>query len=224
MRLYHHPFSSNSRRAVMVAQLLGIPLELVEVDLADEGAVCRLGDINPNKMVPVLQDGDFLLWESCAIMQYLAELQPEPTLYPQDARARADVNRWLFWASQHFSPAVGVLTWERAWKGMIGEGPANAAEVARGEREVRKFAGVLDQHLKGRDWIAGRALSLADIAIAPPLMDIAVADLPVLGLPNLMAWLERIKALEAWKQTDVESALSQLMNRQDCDTNTLAVV
>ena len=224
MRLYHHPFSSNCRRVVMAAQLLGMPLELVEVDLADEGAVRRLGEINPNKMLPVLQDGDFQLWESCAIMQYLAELQPEQTLYPQDARARADVNRWLFWACQHFSPAVGVLTWERAWKGMIGEGPANGAEVARGEREVRKFAGVLEQHLNGCDWIAGRTISLADIAIAPTLMYIEVAELPVRGFPNLMAWLERIKVLEAWKLTDVESALSQLKISQDCATNTLSVV
>ncbi len=203
MRLYHHPFSSNARRAVMAAHLLGTPLELVEVDLMDEGARRRLGEINPNAMVPVLQDGELLLWESCAIMQYLAELQPEQTLYPQDARARADVNRWMFWACQHFSPAVSVLTWEHAWKGMTGNGEADAAEVARGESAVRRFAAVLEQHLSSREWIAGKALSLADIAIAPPLMYIDIGRLPVAGMPNLMAWLERIKALTAWKLTDV---------------------
>lgn len=215
MRLYHHPISSNARRTVMTAHLLGTPLELVEVDLMDEGARRRLGEINPNGMVPVLQDGDFLLWESCAIMQYLAELQPEQTLYPQDARARADINRWMFWACQHFAPAIGALTWEHAWKGITGAGAADPLEVARGEREVHKFAAVLDQHLKGRDWIAGQALSLADLAVAPPLMYIDLARLPVAAYPNLMAWLERMKRLDAWKTTDVGPVLSQLNIRQD---------
>lgn len=203
MRLYHFPSSSNSRRVVITAQLLGTPLELVAVDLMDEGVRRRLAEMNPNGMVPILEDGDLLLWESCAIMQYLAELQSEQTLYPQDARARADVNRWMFWASQHFSPAVGVLTWEHAWKGMIGLGEADPAEVARGEREFLRFAGVLDQHLDGREWIAGKALSLADIAIAPPLMYIGVGRLPAASLTNLLSWLERIKGLDAWTKTDV---------------------
>lgn len=136
-------------------------------------------------------------------MQYLAELQSEQTLYPQNARARADVNRWMFWACQHYSPAVGVLTWEHAWKGMIGMGTADPAEVVRAEREFLRFAGVLDQHLGGREWIAGEALSLADIAIAPPLMYIGVGRLPVGDFPDLLTWLERIKALDAWTQTDV---------------------
>ncbi len=204
MRLFHHPMSSNSRRVVMTAQLLGVPLELIEVDLMDEGARRRLHEINPNGMVPVLEDGDLLLWESCAIMQYLADTSAEQTLYPQDARARADVSRWMFWAHQHFAPAIGVLTWEHAWKGMTGNGPAEPSEVARGEREVRKFAAVLDGHLAGREWLAGKSLSLADLAVAPPLMYREAGRLPLDGLPNLAAWFARVQALAAWKQTDVQ--------------------
>ena len=110
MRLYHHPISSNARRVVMAAKLLGTPLELVEVDLMDAGDRRRLAEINPNGKVPVLQDGAMLLWESCAILQYLADCTPEQTLYPQDAAARADVNRWMFWACQHFSSGISILT------------------------------------------------------------------------------------------------------------------
>lgn len=203
MRLYHHPLSSNARRVVITARLLRVPLELVEVDLLDEGARRRLGEINPNGMLPVLEDGDLTLWESCAIMQYLAELAPDQELYPQDVRARADVNRWMFWACQHFAPAVGVLTWEHAWKGMTGNGEADPAEVARGEQELRKFAAVLDAHLAQRQWVAGKALSLADIALAAPLMYIEAGRLPVAGFPSLMAWFARCQALDAWQQTDV---------------------
>lgn len=61
MRLYHFPSSSNSRRVVMTAHLLGTPLELVAVDLMDEGVRRRLVEMNPNGMVPILEDGDLLL-------------------------------------------------------------------------------------------------------------------------------------------------------------------
>lgn len=202
MRLYHHPMSSNARRTVITACQLGIELELVEVNLMDENDRRRLVEINPNGMVPVLQDGDFLLWESCAIMQYLAELAPEQALYPQDPRARADVNRWMFWASQHLSPAIGVMTWENIWKGMTGNGEPDPRELARGEGEVLRFGAVLDAHLAGRDWVAGKSLTLGDLAVAPAMMYIEQGRLPLERFPNVMAWLERVQALEGWKKSE----------------------
>ena len=73
MRLYHHPISSNARRVTMAAIHMGVQLDLTEVNLMDAGDRNRLAELNPNGMLPVLQDGEFILWESCAIMQYLAE-------------------------------------------------------------------------------------------------------------------------------------------------------
>ena len=204
MRLFHHPLSSNGRRVALVARMLDIALELVHVDLMDEGARRRLEEVNPNGMVPVLQDGDFLLWESCAIMQYLADLTPGQELYPQDARARADVNRWMFWACAHFAPAVSVMTFENIWKGMVGMGPADPRELERGERLVLQFATVLDNHLRERTWVAGQSLSLADLAIAPALMYINPGRLPVHDFGNLMRWFRQIEALDAWQQTQAE--------------------
>ncbi len=201
MRLYHHPASSNARRVLMAAHLLGTPLDLVEIDLGDEEARRPLAAVNINCKVPVLQDGDFLLWESCAIMQYLADRTPDQTLYPLDAQARADVNRWMFWAVQHFSPAIGVMTWENVWKGYTGNGPADPVELARGERDVREFGGILDRHLAGRQYVAGRCLTLADLALAAPIMYMDMAGLPLRSFPHLMEWFGRIEALEAWKTT-----------------------
>lgn len=207
MRLYHHPASSNARRVRIAAQLLGTPLELVEVDLMDEAARRRLGEINLNSKVPVLDDHGFLLWESGAIMQYLADMAPDQTLYPQDARARADVNRWMFWACQHFAPAVGVLTWEHVWKGMTGNGAADPVEVARGEREVGECGAVLERHLSSRQYVAGHCLTLADVAVATPLMYRAMARLPLADLPHLAAWFARIEALPAWQASAWESVM-----------------
>jgi len=204
MRLYHHPMSSNARRAVMTAIHLGLPLELAVVDLMHPDDRRRLAELNPNGKVPVLADGDFLLWESCAIMQYLAEQVPGQTLYPQAGKARADVNRWLFWGAQHFAPAISVLTWERAWKGMTGNGGPDPLEVARGERELAECAVVLDAHLAGRQWLCGDSVSLAEFAVAAPLMYSEAVQLPLAQYANLQAWYQRVQQLPAWQQTQVE--------------------
>lgn len=203
MRLFHNPLSSNARRVLMTVHQLDIALDMITVDLMDEGDRRRLAEINPNGKVPVLDDGGFVLWESCAIMQYLAELSPNQTLYPQDPQARADVNRWMFWACQHLSPAIGVMTWENIWKGMCGMGEADPKELARGEREVLQFGAVLDSQLAGREWVAGKALSLADIAIAPSLMYLERARLPLDRFPNVMAWFERMQQLDAWRKSEI---------------------
>jgi glutathione S-transferase len=203
MRLYHNPLSSSARRVLMAAEHMNTPLDLVTVDLMSEADRRRLGELNPNCKVPVLEDGDFLLWESGAIMQYLAEKTPGQTLYPQDVQARADVNRWMFWGCQHFSPAIGILTWERLWKGMTGNGEADPKEVARGEAEMAAYGTVLDGHLAGRAWLVGDGPTLADYAVAAPLMYLEQASLPVLQYQNMMRWLRQVRELDGWKHSEV---------------------
>ena len=202
MRLYHHPYSFNSRRAVMTALHLSAPVELVFVDLQKgEQRQPQFLALNPNHRVPVLEDEGFILWESHAIMQYLADKTPRQTVYPAETRARADVNRWLFWCGQHFSHAIGILNWENVIKGILGLGAPDPAEVRRGAQLVRDFGGILDVHLSGRDWICGDALSLADIAVAAPLAATVPARLPVADLSNLQRWFAQVQTLEAWKKT-----------------------
>lgn len=202
MRLYHHPYSFNARRAVMTALYLKSPAELVFVDLAKgEQRQPQFLKLNPNHKVPVLEDDGFVLWESHAIMQYLADKTPRQTLYPCETRARADVNRWLFWSGQHLSPAIGILNWEHVVKGLLGAGAADPAEVRRGEGLVREYAGILDAHLEGRDWISGDALSLADIAIATPFTATVPAKLPVTDLENVQRWFAAMQTLEVWQKT-----------------------
>jgi glutathione S-transferase len=204
MRLYHHPFSSNARRARMTAVHLDAKLELVVVDLAKgEQRRPEFLRINPNGRVPVLDDDGFLLWESHAIMQYLADKTPGQTLYPQESRARADVNRWLFWSAHHFAPAVAILGWERVVKPLIGAGEPDPAAITRGEALVSDLARILDEHLAGKQWIAQNRLTLADFAIASPLMMTGPAKLPVTDRANLATWFGRVQAIEAWKKTGV---------------------
>ena len=203
MRLYYHPLSSNSRRVVLTAIHLNVDIELVVVDLL-KGEHKTPGYLrrNPNGRVPLLDDDGFTLWESHAIMQYLADGTPGQDLYPLDVKARADVNRWLFWSAYHFTPAVGFISRERVSKKMVGgAGGPDPIEIARGEALLTAAAQVLDDHLARNAWIAQDKLTLADFAIASPLMHTAAAELPVTGYANLQAWFARVQALEAWKKS-----------------------
>ena len=206
MRLYYHPFSSNSRRALLTAHHLGLGLDLVIVDLSrGEHKTPDHLRLNPNGKIPILVDGGLRLWESHAIMQYLADKSPEQDVYPQDVSARADVNRWLFWSACHFAPAAGLIIRERVSKRIVGGlGPPDPREIARGEALLPAAALVLDRHLAGKRWIAQDRLTLADFAIAAPLMHMSAAQLPVTELENLQAWFARVQSLAAWATSNEE--------------------
>jgi glutathione S-transferase len=203
MRLYHFPLSTNGRRVTLTARHLGLPLDIVPINLMNPDDRRRMTELNLNNKAPILEDGGFLLWESCAIMQYLAEQVPGQTLYPQDAKARADVNRWLFWSVQHFAPAIGVISWENVWKKFAGRGDTDPVELARGHMELGRFGAVLDAHLAGRDWVCGSGVTLADFALAAPLSYIEKCQLPVTHFPNMMRWLANVQALAAWQDTQL---------------------
>jgi glutathione S-transferase len=205
MRLYYHPLSSNSRRVLLTAHQLGLDLELVVVDLSSgEHKSPDYLRLNPNGKIPTLVDGGFELWESHAIMQYLADKSPGQDIYPQDVSAGADVNRWLFWSAFHFAPAASCIIRERVSKSIVaGSGALDPLEIARGEALLPQAALVLDRHLAGKQWIAQNRLTLADFAIAAPLMHMSAAQLPVTSFENLQAWFVRVQLLVAWAKSSV---------------------
>jgi glutathione S-transferase len=203
MRLYYHPASTCSRRVLMTAHHLKIKIDLTLVDLfKGEQNSAEFLKLNPNHLVPVLEHDGFVVWESYAIMQYLADITPGQSLYPIDPRGRADVNRWLFWCGQEFMPGISILNWENSIKSLAGIGSPDPAEVTGGERLLMEAAKVLDDHLNSQEWICETGLSLADLAIAAPLADQHSAKLPVADLPNLQRWLKQAQALSSWKNTE----------------------
>jgi glutathione S-transferase len=204
VKVYGAPQSSSSRRVLLTAATLGVGYELVPIDLRDPVLRAKVAAINPNAKIPVLEDeaGDFRLWESHAIMQYLCERTPGQTLYPVDPRTRADVNRWLFWASAHLSPAVGGICFERLWKGKLGLGGPDDKMVAYHERFLHQFAKVADDHVATRTWFVGESPTLADLSIAATLMYRKRAQLPLDAHKHLTAWAGRVHELPAWRATE----------------------
>ncbi len=202
MKIYHSPFSSNAKKALMTALQLGLDLERINVDLSKgEQKKPDFLAINPNGKVPVLVDGDFVLSESQAIMAYLADTTPGQTLYPTELRARADVNKWMFWSANHWGPAISIINWERMVKRFLGLGDPDQSQVARGEALFHDSAKVLDAHLADREWISGKGLTLADISVGCPLMVAVPAQLPLAQYANVQRWFARVQELDSWKKT-----------------------
>jgi glutathione S-transferase len=202
MKLYMNPLSPNVRRVRLTAAVLGMNLEEKTLDFAKgEHKSPEYLALNPNGAVPTLVDGEMVLTESRAIMQYIAAKKPESGLLPRDEATRAEVTRWQFWDASHFSPQLGTLAFEKTLKGRMGLGEADAAKVQEALKNFRRFAAVLDKHLAGRRYVVGNALTLADLTLASSLMYARQAEVPLAEFPNVDAWFLRMCELDGWKKT-----------------------
>jgi glutathione S-transferase len=202
MKLYYNPLSPNVRRVRLTAAVLGLELEEKKLDFAKgEHKTPEYLALNPNGAVPTLVDGDFVVTESRAIMQYLASKKPESGLLPHDEAARADVTRWQFWDSSHFSPQMGTLAFEKIIKGMVGLGDPDMAKVNEALTNFRRWAAVLDKRLNGKQYVVGNSLTLADLTLASSLMYAKQADAPLAEFPNVQAWFSRMTELDGWKKS-----------------------
>ncbi len=199
MKLYNAALSPNALRVRAVAQELDIALDLVEIDM--RGGSHKTPEylaMNPMGKVPVLVDGDFALWESRAIIGYLAALRPEAGLYPDDPMRRAIVDQWSYWQAVHLSPVVQKIVFEMMVKPMLGLGDPDPGAVRREREETGELLAVLDAALAGHDWIAG-ALSLADFTLASTLVYSGRTGIALDGVPNVAAWQARMEARPSWR-------------------------
>jgi len=199
MKLYDFAFSPNCRKVRAVAYELGVTLESVHVDLVrGEARMPSFLGLNPNGRVPVLVDGDFVLWESTAIMRYLAT-QQGGALVPATAQEQAEVDRWLAWQLAHLGPAMSKVAFERVVKKLTGQGAPDEAVIAAGSAEFAKLTALLDAALEGRDYLAG-ALSLADFALAAHYSLASTCGLALAPFPRVQAWLARMLDRESMKR------------------------
>lgn len=202
MKLYYHPASPFSYKPQFAAALLGIELELQKVDLfAGEGQRPEFLKMNPQGKVPTLTDGDFLLWESNAIVQYLASQASDNPFWPSDARARADILRWQFWESTSWAPACIVFVFENILKSILRRGAPDPEELTKGEEKFHRCAKVLDSHLAKQPWLVGDSMTLADISVAPVLIYAESAKYPLAGYNHINAWFDKIRQMPAWTST-----------------------
>lgn len=202
LRLHVFPPSPRAFKVLVVAHHLGIEYEFVLCDLTKgDQKSAAYAAVNPNQRMPSLEDGDFRLWESNAIVQYLAAKKPERGLLPADERARADVARWQFWESTTWDPGCAILVFERAVKRFFGGGAPDPVEVEKGLQRFHRAAKVLDAHLRGRTYVCCDRLTLADFALAADLTMAEPAQLPLEDYGEIRRWAGRLAELPAWQRT-----------------------
>lgn len=197
MKLYYCE-TLNPQKACAVARHLGAPVEFVRVDLAKgEHKSPAFLALNPNGRVPVLQDGEMVLWEANAIMCYLSDATGAD-LWPHDAR-QIDVMRWLSWDMQHFTRHAGTLYFEYLIRPVIGMGEADMNAVEEATGAFLASAAVLDAHLRSRDYLVGDGLTVADFTTAITLPYAEAARIPLGDFPAIERWHARLLALPAWR-------------------------
>lgn len=202
MKLYLNALSPNARRALLVVEHLELDVERVQVDFmkGDQKKPEYLA-MNPNGMVPVLVDGDFVLNESRVIVQYLASKKPDSGLWPDDDPTRFDITRWQFWDAAHFSPQLGAIAYQRMIKPMMGLGEPDEAKLNEAEERFERFAHVLDHHLEGRTHLVGKSLTVGDLSVACSLTYAGPSGVNLDPYPALKSWLGRIAELDCWVKT-----------------------
>lgn len=197
MKLYGFPMSPNTRRALLGLEESELAYELVPVDMMTAGH--KHPDylkLHPMGRVPVLVDGAFVLWESNAILRYLAEKAPYKQLDGDTIEARAEIAQWTFMNAAHLSPALAHVF---AHTIRLPEEQRIPRLVENGRAEIARCVGPLDARLEGREFVAGR-FSIADVSLGASLAVAPMIGVDLAKWPNVSAWLGRLQARPAWKK------------------------
>lgn len=201
MKLYYFPPSPNTRKVHAVAIHLQLPIDLRLVDLQKgEQHHPEFVQLNPTGRTPVLQDGDFILWESTAIMQYLASQVPN-SLWGEDPKIRADIMRWQSWQLAHWYSVCQPLQFENFVKPLLQLGEPDPQVVQQATDRFYKEASVLNNHLANREYLVNNTLTLADFSVASDLTYAIPARFPLENYQHIQDWYARIEQLSAWQQT-----------------------
>jgi len=201
INIYGDLGSGSYRRVATAANIMGIALEHVNVDLfKGESHTPEFLKLNPHGLTPVLQEGDTIIWEASAINIYLAEKGDSPLLGKR-AKERYEVLQWMFWSGEQWRVFATLLFNERVAGRAMGK-PENAPIVDLLLTNMRTAASALDAHLATREFIVGDALTLADIDIAAPFSQVFRTKAPFAEFPNLWAWQQRLlETVPAWAQS-----------------------
>lgn len=195
LKLWGRISSINVRKVVFTAQLLGLPFE--RIDAGASFGITKTPDYlarNPNALVPLVEDGDFTLWESNVIVRYLCARRPEAGLYPQDLRARFDAERWMDWQQTTLNNAG-----RDAFLQLI-RTPAeqrNPQAIAASVAATEPLLAMLDAQLARRPYLAGEQLTMADIPIACEMHRWWGLPLEHPAHPHLRRWYDGLRQLPA---------------------------
>ena len=198
LKIWGRLTSVNVQKVVWCADALGLKYE--RIDAGGKFGVVNTPEylaMNPNGLIPVIDDDGFVLWESNAIVRYLASRYGEGTLWPSDAKTRAAADRWMDWQAVSLNPAIGPVFIQ-----LVRTAPEvrDGGLIARACADVEKKLAVLDAHLSKHAFVAGSSLTMGDIPLACSVD--RWFKLPIERLPHLHIerWFGQLKVTPAATQ------------------------
>ena len=180
--------SSNVEKLLWACTEMGVPFE--RRDMAGKfGFTDEYLAMNPNRVVPTIDDDGFILWESNACLRYLAARHGAGTLWPEDLQVRANADRWMDWCTTTLWVALRPV-----FHGLIRTAPEkrDMGAITAAAKSTGEILAILDDWLADRDFVCGDAFTMGDIPVGFVLYRWYALDIERVERPNVRAWYERL--------------------------------
>jgi glutathione S-transferase len=197
LKIWGRSNSVNVKKVLWAADELGVKYERVDAGM-QFGVVStpEYKKLNPNALVPTIEDDGFVLWESHSIVRYLAAKHGAGSLWPIDPRSRADAERWMDWAFT-FQAAFRTVFW-----GLVRTAPEkrDQKEIEEARKKSAQLLAIPDAALAGRQYLGGSSFSMGDIPLGCHVQVWMRLPIERPAHPNLTAWFDRLCARPAFKK------------------------
>ncbi|MEN5424943.1 glutathione S-transferase family protein [Stenotrophomonas pennii] len=198
LKIWGRRNSSNVRKVLWCAEEIGLAYESIEVGGSFGGTqAAEYHAMNPNGLVPVIEDNGLPLWESNAIVRYLSARYALGTLYPEDAAERAHGEKWMDWTTSRMAPLYSELIW-----GVMRTAPADRDEVRINAALVKAgdLLAMANAALSKQPWLSGDRFAMGDIPLGALVY--AWFEMPIQrpDLPHLADWYARLRERPAYQR------------------------
>ena len=197
LRIWGRTNSSNVQKVMWAVGELGLAHERIDIG----GAFGRLDSpeytaLNPNRLIPTIEDDGAVIWESNAIVRYLAARYGAGGLWAEDPAVRSAADRWMDWQLTTVQPGLQPVFW-----GLIRTAPdkRDMAAIRAGAERLSQAMTILDRHLADRAFIAGDTLTIGDIPVGVAAWRFFSLDIARPDLPHLATWYRRLQAREPYR-------------------------
>ena len=203
LKIYTYPLTVNGLKMSLIKNYLNIEPEIKFVNLFNgEQKSKSFLELNPNGQIPVVKNGNTVIYESNAIMFYLAS-KYQSNLWPESIEQQSQVLQWLFWQGNQWGSAVMPYAQERVLRPFWGI-KANDTPVEKLDQKFHAVAEIFDSSLCGKTTLIAESFTLADLSISSFLIFSDEAKIPLQKYENINRWLDNIKQQPWWIKTKSE--------------------
>lgn len=198
LKIWGRPNSINVQKVMWLVGELGLDHERIDVGGAFGGLDSEAyGDMNPNRKIPVLEDGPTVVWESQACVRYLAASYGQGSFWPEDPAARSIADRWMDWKITTVMPHLHILFW-----GLIRtpEADRDMVVITKAAKDLGDVWQLFDDHLEGNAFVMGDQLTMGDIPLGAAFYRYTSLPIGRPSLPRIEAWYDSLKTRSVFRE------------------------